>query len=205
MIRLVSIRSRKLRRILQARIARLLRMELHAEHVVALDDRRRTRWRAWWRRCSPPVTGAAYEWVKYTCAPSARPRSRRLGRLDEKSSAFHPTCGTLIRSAGLPRSRAIRPGSMPEARHFRRFVAALEQPLHAQTDPEQRSARGRPPPRSRRAIHLRVRPWPRSARRRERSGRRLPRIQPARAERCIPRRAPIAPCGPTSGSPPRSR
>jgi hypothetical protein len=57
------------------------------------------------------VTGAAYECVKYTCAPLSSPRNKRALRV--KSRAFQPTCGTFSRFSASPSSRAIRPFMTP--------------------------------------------------------------------------------------------
>jgi hypothetical protein len=54
-------------------------MELHAEDVVALD-RRAKRVGVLVAATQSSVTGAAYECVKYTCAPLSSPRSSRADR-----------------------------------------------------------------------------------------------------------------------------
>ena len=117
------------------------------------------------RRRSRRSPGAAYECVKYTCAPGARPASRRDAP-GAASSAFQPTCGIFSRCAGVAAQPRDAARQHAEAGHLRRLVAALEQPLHAEADAEQRRARvdgrgDRVAPRSRRA-----RRWRRSCRRR---------------------------------------
>jgi hypothetical protein len=57
--------------------------------------------------------------VKYTWLPGSIPPRREEGSIG--SSEFHPTCGTRA---------PVEAG---------RFVAAFEEPLHAQTDPEKRA------------------------------------------------------------------
>src|SRR5262245_5140752 len=57
------------------------------------------------------VTGAAYEWVKYTCEPFASPASSRAEPVSV--NAFQPTCGTLSRSSVLPARRLMRPDITP--------------------------------------------------------------------------------------------
>ena len=75
-MRLVSISRADLEEVaedLQAGVARLLRVELHAEDVVALDGRGERVARASSAPTQSAVTGAAYECVKYTCAPDVEP------------------------------------------------------------------------------------------------------------------------------------
>ena len=83
------------------------------------------------------VTGAAYECVKYTCAPEDSPW-KQARRPHRNSSAFQPTCGILSRRSGSFCSLRDLAANDAESLDLRRFVAALEQPLHAEADPEQR-------------------------------------------------------------------
>ena len=78
------------------------------------------------------VTGAANECVKYTWLAGLMPSSSRDGR--GASSEFHPTWGTFT----VAGSREHTPGDGTEPGDARRFVAALEQPLHAEADAEER-------------------------------------------------------------------
>ena len=115
-------------------------MELHAGNVRRAARRPRTARRASVDATVSPVDrrGVAVREVDL-CAGGTPSTSDAAAA---SSSAFQPTCGTL--QVAEPRRRASRvthwPPKNAEARHIRRLGAALEQPLHADADAEQRPA-----------------------------------------------------------------
>ena len=119
----------------QARRPGLLRVELHAEHRDRVRRPTRTARRASSSATCRGPTGAANECVKYADAPAGTPRSRRDGRAS--ASQRVPADVRDLDVAAQPKAAA---GQQAEAGSSGRLVAALEQPLQAEADAEQRHA-----------------------------------------------------------------
>ena len=119
MMRLVSIRRRfdhveEIAQDLQARVARLLRVELHAEDVVAARPTDANVFGV--RRGGRAGAGDRRRERVREVDLRARGRGRRAARAGlRKSSAFQPTCGIFRRRSASPSRRWICPGSTPEA------------------------------------------------------------------------------------------
>ena len=90
-----------------------------------------------WRRTRRDRRRVGVREVERT-RPSGRPAGAAPAAARPWTERFQPTCGTFRRAPSGSRSgsRVIRPGSTPRPGSAGRFVAALEQPLHAEADAE---------------------------------------------------------------------
>ena len=173
--------ARKLREeFCRARVARLLRVELHAEDVVALDRGGKRVARASWTPTQSAVTGAAYECVKYTCGAGLEPRAaaasaprRDVERVPADVRHLQPPAGVALQP--LHAARQARRGRAPPApRRCPRTATACRRRCRAAACPGSTARADRVAPRP--VERLR---WPRSGRRPGRSGRPRRRTPPA--------------------------
>ena len=119
-------------------------MELHAEDAAAARRPRRTARRASRRRDGLRRDRGRVRMreVDLRCRPRCPSSSRELRGASQRVPADVRHLERAAVVAGQPRARG--PAIDAEPGDLRRLVAALEQPLHAEADAEQRRARRRP-------------------------------------------------------------